>query len=238
MIAMSPPLSSCTNTIKQQDSIVSISPQKIAPEHIFGMAEGEEYAYYKGGQGELMDYIKKNTRYPSKTISISGRVIVQFIINEDGSASNFEIRRGLHPLFDKEALRVASLMPQKWSPGKQNGKLIKVKFFVPITFYGEHIKVKETQIIETGTKSEEDSDVRVKGRVMDKEGRNVTDAFIYDAENREINTYSKSDGCFEIYMPRNHRIIVTYPYVETQNINIHKYKVPYINVVLVTKEKK
>ena len=62
-----------------------------------------------------------------------GRVICAFVVNRDGSVVDAEVLRGVDPSLDKEALRVIGTMP-KWTPGKQRGKPVRVKYTVPITF--------------------------------------------------------------------------------------------------------
>ena len=64
---------------------------------------------------------------------MQGRVAVSFVVRKDGSVSNAEISRSVAPSLDAEALRVVQSMP-KWTPGKQNGKPVNVKYVVPITF--------------------------------------------------------------------------------------------------------
>ena len=62
-----------------------------------------------------------------------GRVNVVFIVNEDGSLSDVKVIRSIIPELDKEAIRVVKSMP-KWNPSKQNGKAVKTKYTVPVTF--------------------------------------------------------------------------------------------------------
>lgn len=64
---------------------------------------------------------------------IQGRVIVQFVVNKDGSISGAKVVRSVDPDLDKEALRVINSMP-KWKPGMQKGEPVSVKFTVPIVF--------------------------------------------------------------------------------------------------------
>ena len=66
-------------------------------------------------------------------ICVSGRVVVSFTIERDGSVTDAKVVKSLHPLFDKEALRVVNLMP-KWSPAKENGETKKVTYNLPIPF--------------------------------------------------------------------------------------------------------
>ena len=78
------------------------------------------------GQKELLSFfLSRNIKYPTKAIEskIQGRVIVQFVVNKDGSISNAKIVRSVDPDLDKEALRVINSMPQ-WKPGMQKGACI------------------------------------------------------------------------------------------------------------------
>lgn len=90
---------------------------------------------FPGGTGELMKYLSKSIKYPviAQENGIQGRVTCSFVINKDGSIVDAEVIRGVDPSLDKEALRVINAMP-KWSPGKQRGKPVRVKYTVPVTF--------------------------------------------------------------------------------------------------------
>lgn len=96
----------------------------------------EEMPVFPGGQTGLMEFIAKNLRYPVKAQKegIQGRVIARFIVEKDGSVSNLAVaRRSASSELDAEAIRVLSTMP-KWTPGKQRGKEVRVKYTVPIAF--------------------------------------------------------------------------------------------------------
>ena len=88
-----------------------------------------------GGTAALMKYLSSNIKYPtiSQETGSQGKVIVQFVVDKDGTISNPEVVRGVDPYLDKEAIRVISSMP-KWTPGVQNGKKVRVKFTVPVSF--------------------------------------------------------------------------------------------------------
>jgi len=82
-----------------------------------------------------MKFLAKNIKYPvaAQQAKIEGRVIVQFVVERDGSISDIHAMRSVSPELDAEAIRVVSLMP-KWKPGKQRGKAVPVKFTMPIIF--------------------------------------------------------------------------------------------------------
>ena len=95
----------------------------------------EEMPEFPGGMGEAMKFLAKNIKYPvaAQQAKIEGRVIVQFVVERDGSISDVHTLRGVNPDLDAEAIRVVSLMP-KWKPGKQRGKAVAVKYTMPIMF--------------------------------------------------------------------------------------------------------
>lgn len=98
-------------------------------EHVETMPE------FPGGMTALMKYLGSNIKYPtiSQEMGSAGRVIVQFVVNKDGSIANPTVVRGVDAYLDKEAIRVISSMP-KWTPGVQNGKKVRVKYTVPVVF--------------------------------------------------------------------------------------------------------
>lgn len=103
---------------------------------IFGAAE--EMPSFPGGEKALMQYIKDNTYYPEEMCegAAQGRVMVGFVINEDGSISDVKVLRSLTPECDEVAVKIVKGMP-KWNPGKQNGKAVKTKYIVPVSFRKE-----------------------------------------------------------------------------------------------------
>ncbi len=90
---------------------------------------------FPGGEGQLRAWLASNTKYPpvAEDNGIQGRVIVQFVVERDGSVSNVNVVRGVDPSLDKEAARVVRSMP-KWTPGKQNGQAVRARFNVPVVF--------------------------------------------------------------------------------------------------------
>lgn len=90
---------------------------------------------FPGGQMALLKYLSNSIKYPviAQENGIQGRVSCSFVVNKDGSIVDAEVIRGVDPSLDKEALRVINAMP-KWTPGKQRGKPVRVKYTVPITF--------------------------------------------------------------------------------------------------------
>ena len=95
----------------------------------------DQMASYPGGIPALMDFLNENIKYPEQAEreGIEGRVVAGFIVERDGSVSNIEILKSVHPLLDAEVIRILSLMPN-WIPGRQNGQPVRVKYSLPITF--------------------------------------------------------------------------------------------------------
>ena len=95
----------------------------------------EQMPEFPGGMKELMTYLKDNIKYPkaAQDKKVEGRVIVQFVIEKDGTPTEFNVLRSVDPDLDKEALRVLGNMP-KWKPGMQKGQAVRVKSTVPVSF--------------------------------------------------------------------------------------------------------
>ena len=123
---------SCTSTDKQEVNNESME-SRAAETPIFQIVE--EMPEFVGGLAACMKYLGANISYPEEAIKngIQGRVIVQFIVEKDGSITDPKVAKGVDPLLDKEALRVVSTMPN-WKPGKQRGEAVRVKYTLPVSF--------------------------------------------------------------------------------------------------------
>lgn len=96
----------------------------------------EQMPEFPGGESALLAYLSKNIKYPAiaQENNIQGRVIVQFVVNKDGSIVDCKIVKStVDKSCDKEAIRVVSTMP-KWKPGHNNGKPVRVRYTVPVMF--------------------------------------------------------------------------------------------------------
>ena len=118
----------CLSTVSAQKTVVSKKNQKV-------FAVVEQMPKFPGGMEALFKYMAENMKYPedAKKQQVEGRVLVQFIVETDGSVSNTEVLMRVFPSLDAEAVRVISGMP-KWIPGKQNGKVVRVKYTIPVSF--------------------------------------------------------------------------------------------------------
>lgn len=92
-------------------------------------------AKFKGGEEEQRKFIHKTIRYPEMAIQMGeqGKVYVEFIVEKDGSLTNFRIFTSVSPALDKESLRVAMLMPN-WIPAMNDGVVVRSKVVVPMVF--------------------------------------------------------------------------------------------------------
>lgn len=95
----------------------------------------EQMPSFPGGMGALMSWLSQNIKYPviAAENGVEGRVIVQFVVEKDGSITDVKIAKSVDPSLDKEATRVVSSMPH-WIAGRQNGNPVRVKYTVPVTF--------------------------------------------------------------------------------------------------------
>lgn len=105
----------------------------VAKDEVFMVAE--QMPEFPGGMKELLKFLQNNLKYPENAMknNVQGRVIVQFVVEKDGTLTEFKVARSVDPDLDVEALRVLQIMP-KWKPGMQRGKIVRVKFTVPVSF--------------------------------------------------------------------------------------------------------
>ena len=95
----------------------------------------EQMPEYPGGVQALFEYIGNNIHYPkaAEDANQQGRVIVTFVVMKDGSIGETKVVKGVSPELDAEALRCVKSMPN-WTPGKQKGEAVNVKYTMPISF--------------------------------------------------------------------------------------------------------
>jgi hypothetical protein len=93
----------------------------------------EEMPSYPGGDDARIKFITDNLNFPviEKESNLLGTIYVTFVVEPDGTLTNFKVHRGINKEWDEETLRVIKMMP-KWNPGKQSGKNVRVQFNLPI----------------------------------------------------------------------------------------------------------
>ena len=123
-------IAACMMTLGAQ---AQVQKGNTAPQDVFDVVE--DMPQYPGGMQALLSYLQENITYPkdAQEKKISGRVLVTFIVEKDGSISSVETVKSVFPSLDEEAVRIVKGMPN-WKPGKQNGKVVRVKYTLPISF--------------------------------------------------------------------------------------------------------
>lgn len=104
-----------------------------ADDKVFDIAD--QVPSFPGGTAAMMKFFIKNVNYPAEAMKngIQGRVIVQFVIEKDGSISNVRVVKGVAPSLDKEAIRVVKSMP-RWIPSRKKEAAVRVTYYAPISF--------------------------------------------------------------------------------------------------------
>lgn len=97
--------------------------------------EVDEMPSFPGGLNGLMTFLAQNMVYPvtAQENGVQGRVTVSFVVETDGSITDVEVAHSVDPFLDREAMRIVKAMP-KWTPGKKDGKPVRVKYTVPVVF--------------------------------------------------------------------------------------------------------
>ena len=128
-----------TNNLMAESKDGSLSVDICAPESEDDSSEDDLYinvdkrATFPGGNMKAAAFITENLKYPEDADGAHGRVIVNFVVDKDGSISDIKVVRGVHPSLDAEAVRVVKLMP-KWQPAERGGKPVRSRFNIPVYF--------------------------------------------------------------------------------------------------------
>ncbi|WP_181885171.1 TonB family protein [Pontibacter diazotrophicus] len=96
----------------------------------------EKMPVFKGGESEMIKFLGSNIQYPkeAREVGLEGIVVISFVVGTDGSISDIQTLKELGKGTEEEAKRVAKLMDGKWTPGSQAGKLVPVRYTLPIRF--------------------------------------------------------------------------------------------------------
>ena len=138
-----PPPADADKKVVAGEPVPADAPPPPPPPPPFTIKDGDttwivvdQMPLFKGGDAALLQFIAENTTYPEtpKEAGIQGRVIVGFVVNEDGTVNNVKVTKGVDPALDAEALRVIKTLPAFEKPGMKNGKPVQVWYQVPITF--------------------------------------------------------------------------------------------------------
>ena len=96
----------------------------------------EEKPTFNGGDAnDFSKWVNQNIQYPTvaQEKGVEGRVVLGFVVDENGQVKDVKVLKGVDPALDAEAVRVVSASP-KWAAGKQNGQAAKVSYTFPVVF--------------------------------------------------------------------------------------------------------
>ena len=118
----------CLMTANAQKTVVSQTDQKV-------FDTVEQMPEYPGGMQAMIEFLQTNMKYPEDAAKqkVEGRVMVQFVVETDGSITDVHVAKQVFPSLDAEAIRVVQAMP-KWTPGMDKGRVVRVKYNLPIVF--------------------------------------------------------------------------------------------------------
>ncbi len=127
-----------TQTTPLEENEYLVIPEEVKEKKInkiYDVNDVEVMASFPGGMKELITWLSSNIRYPEEAAKkdIQGQVVVKFVVGKDGSITNATVIKSVHPLLDREALRVVKKMP-KWLPGRNGNKPVTSYFNLPVNF--------------------------------------------------------------------------------------------------------
>ncbi len=95
----------------------------------------EHMPEFPGGMKAMYQFIADNLKYPKEATkaNIEGKVFVAFVVSHTGEIQNVEISKGIGYGCDEECVRVVRSMP-RWTPGRQSGKDVPVRYVIPFSF--------------------------------------------------------------------------------------------------------
>ena len=150
---------------EQNTAVGSFTPA--SEDKVFDVVE--QMPQFSGGIEAMLKYLAENVRYPKEAEekSLQGRVIATFVVEKDGSISRAKVVKSVDPLLDEEALRVVNSMPN-WTPGRQNGEPVAVKYTIPISFRLQGESEPASESIKIGPHpNAKDVEVVIDGKVVD-----------------------------------------------------------------------
>ena len=183
---------------------------------------------FPGGTKALLEYLSENTVYPEAAMEqgLSGRVVVTFYIETDGSVSNVKVLKSVHPLLDNEAVRVISSMP-KWTPGTKDKRPVRQRMGLPITFSDKMMGTRNTMPAVTGPLPEVIADDEA-----EKDSSVVLSQYVFPEDIKPLIRTQWGQGFpFNLLCPETDKSSETNPYklagcgpvAMAQVVNYHRY---------------
>lgn len=129
-------MSNMANAVNTTANSISTNNMQTKQSDIKSSDKVEVMPEFKGGNKAMMEFLMMNMKYPESAVKAKqqGKAVVGFVVKKDGTVSDVYIVKSTgYDVLDNEAMRVVKSMPA-WEPGKQKGKPVDVKYFVPITF--------------------------------------------------------------------------------------------------------
>lgn len=180
--------------------------KKTEPEEVFRSVD--QMPQFPGGDAALMKYLSSHIQYPAMAAenNVQGKVILQFVVEKDGSVGEVKVARSVDKDLDKEAVRVVKTLP-RFTPGRQNGQVVRVWYTLPVTF---KLKYDATSLgcdfVELSTKEKEDLDLRNGVKVVGInpgkfKNAGIRDGFIItDINNYIVNSLEDVDNIYNKIM--------------------------------------
>lgn len=96
----------------------------------------EQMPQFEGGEAEMLKFLGTNVKYPKEAVEngVEGLVVVSFVVEKDGSIQETQTVKSLGHGTDEEAIRVVKMMSGQWTPGKQKGETVRVRYTLPLKF--------------------------------------------------------------------------------------------------------
>ena len=215
-----------SKTTARKDTITVSSPVAASSdEKTYDVCD--EMPQFPGGVSELMKFLSMNIRYPegAEEKGDQGHVIVSFVVKKDGSISGAEVRKSVSPELDAEALRIINAMPA-WTPGKQHGEPVSVKYTLPVTF---RLQTDKFTTVGVGDVKLEDKTVKSISYMVKKNGEMAEEATLKDDFDVEVDGVKSDKPMSEVLKELNPDDI--------ESMTVVKSGVPKPIVIIVTKKK-
>ena len=136
-------LSNSLAQTEEQTKIPQETQEQNEATKVYLGTEVDEQAHFPGNDADLMRFLQRSITYPpnAKAIGLQGRSVIEFIVEKDGSLSNFSVKSSLSPDCDEESIRVIAQSP-KWEAAKINGEKVRSTYILPV-FYRNSAGVKK-----------------------------------------------------------------------------------------------
>ena len=121
--------------VDQDMAVEELREEVVEPEEAPFLTVEQPATFQGGDLTRFVEWVQKNIKYPlsEREFPVSGKVYVQFTVDEKGKVVDIKVLRGVDPLLDNEVIRVLKSSPL-WTPAKQSGRTVKQQFTIPVVF--------------------------------------------------------------------------------------------------------